>query len=70
MTANAQHLITPLYFQAYLSDNLTDLAQIYQPDINRSIARLDHLAPACHTGRRSCFYNAVRDNWVKVISTL
>ena len=28
MATNAQHLITPLYSQAYLADNLADLAQI------------------------------------------
>lgn len=31
---------------------------------------VDQLGPACHTGRRSCFYNAVRGNRVEVISTL
>ncbi|OQK16794.1 hypothetical protein AU255_02490 [Methyloprofundus sedimenti] len=31
---------------------------------------VDQLGPACHTGRRSCFYNAVRGNWVEIISTL
>lgn len=30
---------------------------------------VDQLGPACHTGRRSCFYNAVRGNRVEVIST-
>jgi hypothetical protein len=34
MVATAQHLTTPLYSRAYLSDNLADLAQIYQPAIN------------------------------------
>lgn len=33
MVATAQHLITPVS-RAYLSNNLADLAQIYQPDIN------------------------------------
>jgi len=31
---------------------------------------VDQLGPACHTGRRSCFYNAVHGNRVEVISTL
>ena len=39
MAANAQHLITPLYSQAYLSDNLADLAQIYQPTINLCVVQ-------------------------------
>ncbi|MFU8789495.1 MAG: DUF1826 domain-containing protein, partial [Methylobacter sp.] len=34
MVASAQHLTTPLYSEAYLSDDLADLAQIYQPGIN------------------------------------
>lgn len=34
MVASAQHLTTPLYSQAYLSDDLADLTQIYQPGIN------------------------------------
>jgi phosphoribosyl-AMP cyclohydrolase len=29
---------------------------------------VDQQGPACHTGRRSCFYNAVRDGRVEVIS--
>lgn len=29
---------------------------------------VDQLGPACHTGRRSCFYNAVHGNRVEVIS--
>ena len=39
MIATAQHLITPLYSQAYLSDNLADLAQIYQPAINLCVVQ-------------------------------
>ena len=37
MRANAQSIITPVYSRAYLSDNLADLAHIYQPDINLCI---------------------------------
>lgn len=37
MIANAQHLITQVYSRAYLSDNLGDLAHIYQPAINLCI---------------------------------
>jgi phosphoribosyl-AMP cyclohydrolase len=29
---------------------------------------VDQQGPACHTGRRSCFYNAVRGEHVEVIS--
>jgi phosphoribosyl-AMP cyclohydrolase len=29
---------------------------------------VDQQGPACHTGRRSCFYNAVRGKQVEVIS--
>lgn len=29
---------------------------------------VDQFGPACHTERRSCFYNAVRGNRVEVIS--
>ena len=29
---------------------------------------VDQTGPACHTGRRSCFYNAVRGDRVEVIS--
>jgi hypothetical protein len=34
MVVTAQYLTTPLYSQAYLSDDVADLAQIYQPGIN------------------------------------
>jgi len=34
MVASAQHLTTPLYSQAFLSDDVADLAQIYQTGIN------------------------------------
>ena len=33
------------------------------------LLRVDQLGGACHTGRRSCFYNAVNDDRVVVIST-
>jgi phosphoribosyl-AMP cyclohydrolase len=29
---------------------------------------VDQTGPACHTGRRSCFYNAVRGDRLEVIS--
>ena len=29
---------------------------------------VDQIGPACHTGRRSCFYNAVRGDKLEVIS--
>jgi phosphoribosyl-AMP cyclohydrolase len=29
---------------------------------------VDQIGPACHTGRRSCFYNAVRGDRMEVIS--
>lgn len=29
---------------------------------------IEQQGPACHTGRRSCFYNAIRDGRVSVIS--
>lgn len=29
---------------------------------------VDQTGPACHTGRRSCFYNAVRGDRVEVVS--
>jgi len=32
------------------------------------LLRVDQQGPACHTGRRSCFYNAVQDDQVVVIS--
>ena len=31
---------------------------------------VDQLGPACHTGRRCCFYNAVRGNRVEVIRSV
>ena len=33
------------------------------------LLRVDQLGGACHTGRRSCFYNVVNDDRVVVIST-
>lgn len=32
------------------------------------LLRVDQLGGACHTGRRSCFYNAVRGERIEVIS--
>lgn len=29
---------------------------------------VDQIGPACHTGRRNCFYNAIRGDRVEVIS--
>jgi phosphoribosyl-AMP cyclohydrolase len=29
---------------------------------------VDQTGPACHTGRRSCFYNAVKGDRLEVIS--
>ncbi|MDF1527593.1 MAG: phosphoribosyl-AMP cyclohydrolase [Sedimenticola sp.] len=29
---------------------------------------VDQMGPACHTGRRTCFYNAVRGDRVEVVS--
>lgn len=29
---------------------------------------VEQQGPACHTGRPNCFYNAIRDEWVCVIS--
>lgn len=29
---------------------------------------VDQTGPACHTGRRSCFYNALRDDGIEVIA--
>ena len=30
---------------------------------------VEQTGPACHTGRATCFYNAVRGDWVEVISS-
>ena len=32
------------------------------------LLRVDQQGPACHTGRPNCFYNAIRDGEVHVIS--
>lgn len=32
------------------------------------LLQVDQLGPACHTGRRNCFYNEVQGDQVKVIS--
>ncbi len=32
------------------------------------LMQVDQTGPACHTGRRSCFYNAVRGDRLEVIS--
>jgi phosphoribosyl-AMP cyclohydrolase len=32
------------------------------------LLRVNQKGPACHTGRRSCFYNAIQDDQVVVIS--
>ncbi|MDR5866273.1 phosphoribosyl-AMP cyclohydrolase [Halomonas koreensis] len=32
------------------------------------LLRVDQQGPACHTGRPNCFYNAIRDDTVEVIT--
>lgn len=32
------------------------------------LLKVDQTGPACHTGRRSCFYNSVRGDKVEIIS--
>ena len=32
------------------------------------LLKVDQTGPACHTGRRSCFYNALRGDRVEVIA--
>ncbi len=39
MVGTAQHLITPVHSRAYLSDDLADLTQIYQPTINLCVVQ-------------------------------
>ncbi|OQK16793.1 hypothetical protein AU255_02485 [Methyloprofundus sedimenti] len=39
MSANAHHLVPPFYFRSYLSDELADLTQIYQPAINLCVVQ-------------------------------
>jgi phosphoribosyl-AMP cyclohydrolase len=33
------------------------------------LLQVDQTGVACHTGRRSCFFNAIRDNRIKTISS-
>ena len=37
-------------------------------DADTILLQVDQIGVACHTGRHNCFYNAVRDNEIKVIS--
>ncbi|MEJ2059082.1 MAG: phosphoribosyl-AMP cyclohydrolase [Gammaproteobacteria bacterium] len=37
-------------------------------DADTLLLLVDQTGPACHTGRRSCFYHAVRDGQVEIIS--
>jgi phosphoribosyl-AMP cyclohydrolase len=37
-------------------------------DSDAILLRVDQTGPACHTNRRSCFYNAAREGGVSVIS--
>ena len=36
-------------------------------DADTILLQVDQIGVACHTGRRNCFYNAVRDNKITVI---
>ena len=40
----------------------------YDCDNDAILVLVDQTGPACHTNRRNCFYNAVRDGAVRVIS--
>lgn len=46
--------------------NLVELR--YDCDNDAILLLVDQSGPACHTNRRSCFYNAVRDGGVTVVS--
>ena len=37
-------------------------------DADAILLQVDQIGVACHTGRHNCFYNAVRDNKIMVIS--
>jgi len=34
------------------------------------LLQIDQLGVACHTGRRNCFFNAIRDDGVKIITNV
>jgi phosphoribosyl-AMP cyclohydrolase len=38
-------------------------------DSDTILLQVDQLGVACHTGRRNCFYNAVRDDEIAAIAT-
>ena len=38
-------------------------------DADSILVQVDQVGPACHTGRRNCFFNAWRDGDVAVIAT-
>ena len=37
-------------------------------DADTILLQVDQIGVACHTGRKSCFYNAVRDNGITIIT--
>ena len=41
---------------------------LFDCDNDTVLLRVDQIGVACHTGRRSCFFNAVRDNEVVIVA--
>ena len=58
-----------LWTKGETSENYLDLVEVHV-DCDRDclLVQVRQTGPACHTGRRSCFYNAVRGERVEVVS--
>ena len=51
------------------SGNTQELVDLrFDCDADCLLVLINQVGPACHTGRQSCFYNAVRDGDVTVLS--
>ncbi|MEJ1298368.1 MAG: phosphoribosyl-AMP cyclohydrolase [Candidatus Sedimenticola sp. (ex Thyasira tokunagai)] len=51
------------------SGQVQELKEVrFDCDGDTLLLQVDQTGPACHTGRRSCFYNAVRGDRVEVVS--
>ena len=59
-----------LWRKGELSGQLQKLVELrIDCDGDTLLLLVDQTGPACHSGRRSCFYNAVRGDRVEVISS-
>jgi len=58
-----------LWRKGETSGHLQSLVELrWDCDADTILLLVDQIGPACHTNRRNCFYNAIRDGGVAVIA--